>query len=724
MVVGEDTSTDPGLARRAVAPPLQDAACRTFRPQPYAASLMTTWIPTLVLVLAMLLPAQAAAQSAVASSPPGSARAAIAAPAFGAAVAVGGARVFVTEPATVTRPGAVHVYEADVSGRWREVGRLVAPGSSAGDGFGASLDAGTDILLVGQERASGGTVHVYTPHRSGWRWRQELRPAEVGEGSRYGAAVALGSGVAAVGAPGAGAGEGRVYLFRRTPGGWEDAGSVADSGRRAGDAFGASIDLDGIRMLVGSPGRGARAGGALVFRQDPGSGEWSREAVLEGTVLGRGAELGSRVVLGPGIALASAPGHGGDRGAVVEYGLRAADGVWEKRARLVPFDGGAGDRFGEGMAAGAGGAYVGAPGADSAGILYGLRRRDGRWTGMDRIEAPRVSAGGGLGATVAMGAEVAVVGARGEDFGAGAAVILTWTGVEWRVADMVRSEWLSFSGISGREVRCQGGTAGLFACDYIDLLSFVPIPELGGGRGARLTGVRAWVDPATRKEYALVARLDGVSFLDITDPTRPRYLGELPPALGSAAAEGRDVVVHDDHAYIVADGPGQRGIQVFDLTRLRRAPAGLVFDEDATYHRLTSARELMVDRARGALHALAARGDDCPGGAHTLDVSSPGRPTFAGCVPAATETAEDARTVRGTGGLLYHWGSGGVLRVIDGSGPRGQREVGWFDTMPGRVDAEGHGPGASGEPQTPTGTVMVANESLGLFLLRLRRPDS
>ena len=44
----------------------------------------------------------------------------------------------------------------------------------------------------------------------------------------------------------------------------------------------------------------------------------------------------------------------------------------------------------------------------------------------------------------------------------------------------------------------------------------------------------------------------------------------------------RDIKVFDDHAFIVADGAGQHGMQVFDLTKLRDVTGEpVIFEQDA-----------------------------------------------------------------------------------------------------------------------------------------------
>ena len=79
---------------------------------------------------------------------------------------------------------------------------------------------------------------------------------------------------------------------------------------------------------------------------------------------------------------------------------------------------------------------------------------------------------------------------------------------------------------------------GEFSCSQVDLVSFLPVSPVGGGRGVRLSGVWGWTDPESGKEYALLGRMDGTSFVDVSDPANPLYLGDLPKTRARRARSG------------------------------------------------------------------------------------------------------------------------------------------------------------------------------------------
>ena len=78
------------------------------------------------------------------------------------------------------------------------------------------------------------------------------------------------------------------------------------------------------------------------------------------------------------------------------------------------------------------------------------------------------------------------------------------------------------------KIECVNGLAGQFECNEIDLMSFMDKTEIGGSNSTSLNDIWGWTDPQTNKEYALVGMSNGTSFVDISNPENPIYLGRLP----------------------------------------------------------------------------------------------------------------------------------------------------------------------------------------------------
>jgi choice-of-anchor B domain-containing protein len=206
------------------------------------------------------------------------------------------------------------------------------------------------------------------------------------------------------------------------------------------------------------------------------------------------------------------------------------------------------------------------------------------------------------------------------------------------------------------DVTCADGSAAGYPCHRVDLLAFVPLREMGGTRSKSATSdIWGWTDPETGREYAIVGRVFGTSFLDISEPAKPVYLGEL-PTHGPFHSLWRDIKVYANHAFIVSEARNH-GMQVFDLTQLRavkNAPAR--FSETAFYDGVGSAHNLAINEDSGFAYIVGARGkNDCGGGLHMVDIRNPTDPTFAGCF-AADGYTHDAQCVLYSGPDADHQG--------------------------------------------------------------------
>ena len=116
-----------------------------------------------------------------------------------------------------------------------------------------------------------------------------------------------------------------------------------------------------------------------------------------------------------------------------------------------------------------------------------------------------------------------------------------------------------------QDVACTDGLAvlpdvGAFPCDRIDLVGYLPVAAFatdGSPAPVENNDIWGWTDPETGTEYALVGTTNGVGFVDLSDPSFPRFVGKLPT--NTIEAIWRDIKVYADHAFIVADGAQAHG---------------------------------------------------------------------------------------------------------------------------------------------------------------------
>ncbi len=159
-----------------------------------------------------------------------------------------------------------------------------------------------------------------------------------------------------------------------------------------------------------------------------------------------------------------------------------------------------------------------------------------------------------------------------------------------------------------------------FPIRNLELLSNLPLGQMGGGAGGG-NDIWGWTDPLTGREYALFGRQMGTSFVDVTDPTAPVYLGELPTHTGTSV--WRDIKVHNNHAYVVSDSNGPHGVQIFDLRNLRGVTSPQTFSETANYSggNLRSAHNIAINEETG--YAYVVGSNLAAGGLVMLNLSNP-----------------------------------------------------------------------------------------------------
>ncbi len=184
---------------------------------------------------------------------------------------------------------------------------------------------------------------------------------------------------------------------------------------------------------------------------------------------------------------------------------------------------------------------------------------------------------------------------------------------------------------------CVSGMAAGFACDGLNLAKRVTPADLGGVNGNDIWG---WVDPANSDEYALMGMTNGTTFVRVTDPQNPVIVGRL--ATETTTAPWRDIKVYQNHAFIVADGAGAHGMQIFDLTKLRGVSDNRVFTQDTHYSGVTNSHNVVINEDSGYAYLVGT--NTCDEGLHIIDIRTPTSPAFVTCHDAQPET-HDAQCV-------------------------------------------------------------------------------
>ncbi|WP_282069281.1 choice-of-anchor B family protein [Olleya namhaensis] len=195
--------------------------------------------------------------------------------------------------------------------------------------------------------------------------------------------------------------------------------------------------------------------------------------------------------------------------------------------------------------------------------------------------------------------------------------------------------------VNGFATQTINGVETSYPCNGYDLLSRIPISTLattlGNEEGSDLWG---WTDPLDGKEYAIIGTTNSTAFVDISDPINPVFLGRIETANGNTSF-WRDIKVYNNHAYIVADGVGSHGMQIFDLTTLRSGVNDdLTFTNSSTDGNVKvftgdnginigSCHNIVINESEGIAY-LVGCGGAASGGPVFVDITTPLSPTIVG----------------------------------------------------------------------------------------------
>ncbi len=566
---------------------------------------------------------------------------------FGAAVALTASdEVIVLKPGAAIGPAAALVFRHSVEGGWVLDSRLSKlDGGYPGETLTPSLASGGRLLLLGGGDPFGREAgHLYERVGTSWsaRSRVPVVPTErIGGGELPPGGLDMPTLNRLMGPPprtsvispdgtrlavaGGTLDPGVVHVLKRENGAWslEAALSLASPDDPL-SAPHTTLSISDQHLLAGAPDQGH--GGAVHFFSK-GEAGWERSGTFPTDSLERDASLGFAVALTPdgSEAFASAPGLA----RIIRF-QPGDDGVWHRVGAVLPdpASGVESIAFGAALAVSQTRMVVGDPAArEGSGRAHLFVRDESGWVADRTLEAddlPRSA----FGASVALLGERVVIGAPGAYGGDGVAGVFdldasnvpTWLDADPRL-----------TAVRGADpVSCGDGEAAGYACEGVDLVSFLPLSALGAEPGEGVTDIWGWTDPATGREYVLVGRTAGLAFVDITDPGTPAFIGLMP----ANPSHARDIKVYRDHAFMTGDGAGDHGLLVFDLTRLRDISGEpSLFEPDARYDLVASAHNLVIDTESGFAYTVGTNtgAESCGGGLHMIDIRNPLSPSFAGC---------------------------------------------------------------------------------------------
>mgnify|MGYP001158654214 FL=1 len=174
--------------------------------------------------------------------------------------------------------------------------------------------------------------------------------------------------------------------------------------------------------------------------------------------------------------------------------------------------------------------------------------------------------------------------------------------------------------IDGYATFIKDGIEYSYPCNDYDLIGYVSLEEMDATLGNDCWG---WTDLQTAKEYVLMGLENGTAIIDISQPTKPNYLGKIPTA--TVNSMWRDIKVYNNHAFIVSEA-NDHGMQVFDLKQLRGINTKQKFVPDYIYNGFGDAHNIAINTESGYAYTCGAGNSKNPVGIHALNIKEPTNP--------------------------------------------------------------------------------------------------
>jgi len=242
---------------------------------------------------------------------------------FGDAVAMSG------DVAAIGAPllgDAVYIYQQDVAGDWNFVRELNEPNATNSIKYGETVALDGDTLVVG-DPGHIQLVYIYERDEGGsdnWGLVATLTSEFMGQSDDFGGQLALFKDTLAVGDRFGGVG-GDVYIFDRNEGGSNNWGRVAllkNEDEEAGDRFGNAVALSDETLMVGAPNDDDILnfeGSVSIFERDlGGANAWSLAQRFVGE--NAGDNLGLNLALQGDVAIFGGTVRGRDVGGAGAWG--------------------------------------------------------------------------------------------------------------------------------------------------------------------------------------------------------------------------------------------------------------------------------------------------------------------------------------------------------------------------------------------------------------------
>ncbi|MEM6397609.1 MAG: hypothetical protein AAF741_14770 [Bacteroidota bacterium] len=411
---------------------------------------------------------------------------------------------------------------------WEEVQEIVAGDQAAFDVFGTSVSIFGDVAIVGasgnDDNGSGsGSAYVFRFDGTSWTQEAKLVASDGADSDEFGSSVSIFGDLAVVGAFGDGDNgfsSGSAYVFGFDGTNWSQLQKLTASDGTNGDQFGASVDIYGNTIVIGSARNDNQTGAAYVFGYDGVS--WTEVQKLTATDATVSDEFGQSVSIEENLIVVGASGDGALRGSA--YIFRFDGSNWVQEQKIVASDGANLHQFGFSVDQSGDVVLVGAVSKNNfTGGAYVYRFDGTTWNEEQILEASDGEDDDQYGWRVALRGDVALVGAVADDSGRGSAYVYRFDGTNWGAETKLTASNRMFDDQFGRSVALGDNTI------------------LIGARG---------VDLFTGSAYFL----DGTYVLPTVDPFSCNSVPPVPTATDNCSAPDDLIITADPAGPITVEG--------------------------------------------------------------------------------------------------------------------------------------------------------------------------
>jgi choice-of-anchor B domain-containing protein len=201
------------------------------------------------------------------------------------------------------------------------------------------------------------------------------------------------------------------------------------------------------------------------------------------------------------------------------------------------------------------------------------------------------------------------------------------------------------SGVSSAMIPCINFRARTkdqsYPCENIYLLSFLNLADISKAFNSSMLSsqsasmVWGYVDDIGN-EIGMIGTYLGLSFVDVTVPTNPTYLGTLEPPSNGGYSFWRDVRVYKNYIYTVTENGCMQYMDMNVLINLRNTNQiptnGLLLKQYASEfgnNSITKTHTININTRTGFAYLVGS--NLCEGGLYMVNITTPDNPSYAGC---------------------------------------------------------------------------------------------